>query len=376
MKTIIDFTNKVKSLVDGRMSNIANVETSPSTHPYAVGKQLIFNGLLCKATSAIAVGDTLAVGTNLALSDNVVEQIYSLNQGLTNSLANISHENLLDNPWFTVNQRGFTSLSADGFCYDRWKMQIDIGTVNATANGVEIDATSNAVTFSQGSPVDTKIWNGKDEYTLSVDFTVEAKGSGDLNFFTNESSGVHITNFISVRPSDVTIGERYLLSGTNVLPGDISASSAMFLAWIYARLGWKIIIHSIKFEKGSVSTLAMDTAPNYQQELAKCQRYFYRANMNIYCTYGIAAAWSTTAAKMLYQTPVPMRVRPAITLGDISAFRLINGSTNLPITNAILYGADNTDKFYLELYATTVSGTIYAFYMAATSYIDFSADLL
>jgi hypothetical protein len=84
MKTIINFANKVRSLVDGRMSNIANVEESPSTRAYAVGKQLIFNGLLCKATSAISVGDTLAVGTNLALADNVVEQIYSLNQGLSN----------------------------------------------------------------------------------------------------------------------------------------------------------------------------------------------------------------------------------------------------------------------------------------------------
>lgn len=128
MKTIIDFTNKVRSLVDGRMTNIANVETSPSTHPYAVGKQLIFNGLLCKATSAIAVGDTLAVGTNLALSDNVVEQIYSLNQGLTNSLNEIADmnnvlgaKNLLPNNatnqtvngvTFTVNDDG--SITANG----------------------------------------------------------------------------------------------------------------------------------------------------------------------------------------------------------------------------------------------------------------------
>ena len=119
----------------------------------------------------------------------------------------------------------------------------------------------------------------------------------------------------------------------------------------------------------------MDTAPNYQQELAKCQRYFYRANMNVYCSYGIAAAWSTTAARMLYQTPVPMRVKPAITFGDISVFKLRNGSTYLPITNAILYGPNNTDKFYLELNATTVSGTIYTLDMSATSYIDFSADL-
>ena len=119
MKTIIDFTNKVKSLVDGRMSNIANVEESPSTHAYAVGKQLIFNGLLCKATSAIAVGDTLAVGTNLALSDNVVEQIYSLNQGLTNSLADMNNvlgaKNLLLNTLSsaTYNNITFTHNSDD-----------------------------------------------------------------------------------------------------------------------------------------------------------------------------------------------------------------------------------------------------------------------
>lgn len=127
MKTIIDFANKVKTLVNSRMSNIANVEESPSTHPYTVGKQLIFNGLLCKATSAIAVGDTLAVGTNLALSDNVVEQIYSLNQGLTNSLNEIADmnnvlgaKNLLPNEavsqtingvTFTVNDDGSVTVN-------------------------------------------------------------------------------------------------------------------------------------------------------------------------------------------------------------------------------------------------------------------------
>ena len=119
MKTIIDFANKVKSLVDGRMSNIANVEESPSTHAYAVGKQLIFNGLLCKATSAISVGDTLAVGTNLALSDNVVEQIYSLNQGLSNSLADMNNvlgaKNLLPTTAITQTFNGVTfTANADG----------------------------------------------------------------------------------------------------------------------------------------------------------------------------------------------------------------------------------------------------------------------
>ena len=46
----------------------------------------------------------------------------SKNQGLTNSLDNISHENLLDNPWFTGNQRGSNSytLAQDKYGFDRW----------------------------------------------------------------------------------------------------------------------------------------------------------------------------------------------------------------------------------------------------------------
>jgi hypothetical protein len=145
MKTIINFANKVRSLVDGRISNIANVEKSPSTHAYAVGKQLIFNGLLCKATSAIAVGDTLAVGTNLALSDNVVEQIYSLNQGLTNSLADINNvlgaKNLLPNNAKSQTVNGVTfTVNSDGSI-----------TVNGTASA---DTTLFLLDANQGSLLD------------------------------------------------------------------------------------------------------------------------------------------------------------------------------------------------------------------------------
>lgn len=371
MKTIIDFANKVKSLVDGRISNIANVEESPSTHAYAVGKQLIFNGLLCNATSAIAVGDTLAVGTNLALSDNVVEQIYSLNQGLTNSLNNLSHENLLDNPWFTVNQRGVTTYSSDSFGVDRWRCSSMANRkIDVVSDGLKCISTGSGNTSQvmyQGIDALERQLKGK-TVTLSC-FIKEITPDTSLYMLIRNS------NWTSIKA--IMISSTGYHSFTIDIPADATDLLYIDFELVNNTAADKyFVIRSIKLELGSVSTLAMDTAPNYQQELAKCQRYFYRANMNIYCTYGIAAAWSTTAARMLYQTPVPMRVRPAITLGDISAFRLINGSTNLPITNAILYGADNTDKFYLELYATTVSGTIYTFNMAATSYIDFSADLL
>jgi hypothetical protein len=342
---------------------IAPVETNPATNAYAVGKQLIFNGLLCKATSAIAVGDTLAVGTNLALSDNVVEQIYSLNQGLTNSLANLSHENLLDNPWFTVNQRGNNTYSESGYSVDRWKRNAyNENGHKFTVGTIEIPYLKGD--FYQVIETATNHWR-------HVPYTISAIIDGNLysKTFTPYDDGQQ--HMGSTAWGSTSIGLDGLI--WNIIE---NWSSSTHLVGINNNGALQShTITAIKLELGTVSTLAMDTAPNYQQELAKCQRYFYRANMNVYCSYGIAVARSTTAARMLYQTPVPMRVKPAITFGDISVFKLINGSTHLPITNGILYGADNTDKFYLELNATTVSGTIYTLDMTATSYIDFSADL-
>ena len=43
--------------------------------------------------------------------------------------------------------------------------------------------------------------------------------------------------------------------------------------------GTSVTIYSAKIELGSVSTLHLDVAPNYQQELAKCQRYYQRTNI-------------------------------------------------------------------------------------------------
>ena len=43
---------------------IAQHETTPSTHAYAQGECFIFNGKLCRATTAISVSDAITVGTN------------------------------------------------------------------------------------------------------------------------------------------------------------------------------------------------------------------------------------------------------------------------------------------------------------------------
>ena len=487
MKTIIDFTNKVKSLVNGRISNIANVEESPSTHAYAVGKQLIFNGLLCKATSTIAVGDTLAVGTNLALSDNVVEQIYSLNQGLTNSLneiadmnnvlgaknfinvtsktstyngltftinadnsvtvngtatvqsyfslsnenawdlkagnyiingcpsggststfelqirtdesdsslwifgidfgnganfniasdkkvkayigvqsgvtvtnktfypmlrlasiqddtyvpysmtnreitpyvQSISNPNLLDNPWFTVNQRGQSSYSNL-----QWKYTVDRfmprsnDAFSVTDDGLKAD-TSNGFALLQRIEKTRLAGKANEIFTLSI-----LLSTGEI--FTASGTAAHSFSFSN---------ERVEIEFYN--PGD-SFNWIGINIFVYNNTD---VIRAAKFELGSVSTLSMDSAPNYQQELAKCQRYFQRISIGTGQGLGYGVATSTTTARIVIPLTVPLRDAPTISISNADQI-LINGSSHT-ISKMEFHGYRSQNNFITVTVTTT-----------------------
>ena len=54
---------------------IAPLETSPASAAHAAGDQLIYNDVLYKVTAAIAIGDSLTVGTNIATARKIVYQI-------------------------------------------------------------------------------------------------------------------------------------------------------------------------------------------------------------------------------------------------------------------------------------------------------------
>ena len=91
--------NRQLNLIDGNYSQdeikgfaldsagalVAPIEkTSTASQAYAVGKQFVYNGLLTEATSAIAQGATITVGSggNAKLADCVSDQIASLKASL------------------------------------------------------------------------------------------------------------------------------------------------------------------------------------------------------------------------------------------------------------------------------------------------------
>jgi hypothetical protein len=378
MKTIINFANKVRSLVDGRMSNIANVEESPSTRAYAVGKQLIFNGLLCKATSAISVGDTLAVGTNLALADNVVEQIYSLNQGLTNSLANISHENLLDNPWFTVNQRGNNTYSESGYSVDRWKRN------PSYENGHKFTVGTIEIPYLKGDfyQVIEKATN----HWRHVPYTISAIIDGNLysKTFTPYDDGQQ--HMGSAAWGSTSIG----LDGLNWNIIENWSSSTHLVGINNNSASLNHTITAIKLELGSVSTLAMDTAPNYAEELLKCQRHFVRFSTNntarlaFHGFLSVIDSIDTTKRDvwMAGMLPVVMRATPYVSSNDITKWFFStshNGNQLVKFLSTLNVERINGNSIFIVATvdnSNTEFGTYGQLWCdTANCYLDLSADL-
>ena len=75
----------------------------------------------------------------LATDSDSTYQPYSMtNKEITPYVQSISNPNLLDNPWFTVNQREFTSGSSTGYTADRWRASISSGASGTftLSNGV------------------------------------------------------------------------------------------------------------------------------------------------------------------------------------------------------------------------------------------------
>ena len=203
------------------------------------------------------------------------EDIALLSDGLDDkaALTQITNPNLLDNPWFTVNQRGGATYSLSDYTVDRW-------------SAVDLSASGNTISINDGL-----ICTASGEPSKSTWIRQYFDGSVfDGSVFTASmiiESSVAIKTYLQVRASDNT----YLIDSYGIdvpanTPTVVKISNGVQkidgLCYIrtffnYAKEADAVVkIKAIKLEKGSVSTLAMDTAPNYTTELLKCQRYFHK----------------------------------------------------------------------------------------------------
>lgn len=331
---------------------IAPVETDPATSAWTVGRQIIFNDNLYEVITAISAGDSLVAyeddptNANIKLADPVETQLLDLK-------GNISNRNLLDNPWFTVNQRGIAknesvTLTGAPLAWDRWHC-----TGTFTYN------TDNSITSANLSIFEI-IEDGISKFANKM-VVVSAIIDGETVVGTPHQ-------VISSTPASNVFTTVYNSDGVQIILVELTSGNFQ-VAVIFSS---SHTIKAVKLEVGSISTLPMDTAPNYAEELLKCQRYFVRVGSTSRIYLGTAVALDNDKATGVIKLPTNMRTVPTVT--GITDLELSNGSA-IAIT-----ALDNRDynNGYLALTVSASGasvGSSYLLRVKANANIDFSADL-
>lgn len=281
----------------------------------------------------------------------------------------ISNRNLLDNGWFTVNQRGQNSYSGSGYTIDRWLMASS-GTTPASSQTINADGsiTTTSPKIYQYFDIGYENLAGKNVTASVMDENGNIYSVSGTVPSTKPTEGTAsiISNLIA---NDYKFNLVYTVS-TGYFEFNIrSATSA----------STEFTIKAIKLEIGTVSTLAMDTAPNYAEELLKCQRYFQRIGGT---NSAFATGWFTTTslAYLFTKLSTPMRTAPTVTMnGTVYVWSPSKQAGSSYAVTTINTSSYENNGIAILLFSIDGSETVgvnsLGQFRDTTSYIDLSADL-
>ena len=261
-----------------------------------------------------------------------------------------SNRNLLDNPWWgggeVVNQRSADQLNPSEYGIDRWKGG-SRGSVSVTSTGLAFGSSGG----NAWQPMESALlaWMVGKVFTASVLMSDGTIYSGHGTYGT---------------------GTTYFLSN----PVELFISSA---GNFNVRTSSAATVRAVKLELGSVSTLANDAPPDYGQELAKCQRYFYRMK-SIGSAYPFEMGFATSATNFRVVLPTHCSMRTpvqSVTMNGGNFYAYGNGVaaglTSVSYTGWVPNG--------IVVTFTTSGLTAAAIYALmcnnASSYIDISCDI-
>lgn len=275
-----------------------------------------------------------------------------------------SNRNLLDNPWFTVNQRGFTSNTNSNNvpAVDRWKINNGSGTQSITNDGFKIDLseTTSYCSFQQAF--------GNDELAGKT-ITISVCSNGTI-YSTTATIPARTTATQTAMSYTYTSGQLVRLF---VMP----TSSAYSYLLQFSMTGVVATIRAVKLELGSVSTLANDAPPDYWQELDKCLYYFERITNNGSSPITIGAGFADGVNNLYAPVHIHRKRAGIATISTSGAIYAGQRSSNIPVSSVTQYNS-SPDGIITLLAVTSssfISNEYYRLALGAGAHIDFSADL-
>lgn len=260
--------------------------------------------------------------------------------------------------WFTYNGQDCTTLKSEcvrgytGSTYgiDRWYDVV--ANISIENDGVVIkpSTTQWAGVIRQAIENPTRFVGETLTFSVLVE-SITGIG-GTLNI--QKSSGLN-SGMVPIVPA-VSVTTPGLYKMTAVIPDDVGSSTYPMLmvgiSGAYTSSGSSVKVSAVKLELGSEQTLARnvgtdanpewvlnDPPPNYQQELAKCQRYYYAGRGGAYLTVTRETGSSLNKA-VGFQFPVTMHATPVITILSGNSYSEINHNETPNMVNFYKNGAD------------------------------------
>lgn len=208
-----------------------------------------------------------------SFTDNSLLPVHNgagLKKGLLSQLANylgnkFSNPNLLINPDFKVNQRGYPTYNETGYSFDRWKIYNT--TVKQLINGISYKGGS-TTTNSQGT-LENYISQIL-ETELDEEFTISIKVSSIVGSFRLEAMKKGGDTLLG---KDALIGKKEITTnGIHTLTLDGSSAPLSIIRFGTTSQNGACTIEWVKLEKGKHATNFVH--PIYSEEYVKCMWYF------------------------------------------------------------------------------------------------------
>lgn len=327
-KTVVDFTG-----------NILNLPAMPNCNKFSfflISKSAENKQLISAPCEILAIPTTNADNMSefkpiTSFVSELLTKLQNLADGTTKvknaeladtatTAKNTSNPNLLLNGDFRINQRGKTSYTSDAIAYtvDRWKTNVsnkDITTtITPKASGINISYTGgssgHSVFMQELEPADISLLKGK---TLTLSYKVCQLSNSCRIRVVAGSNTVILTE---------SINDSGVFSQTFVCPETATGLSVRIISNSPEN---SVDLEYIKLELGSNPTTF--TPRPYAEELALCQRYFYKfcasqtyTNMGICCT-----SWTAKNFASSISVPQQLRTYPTITMQG--SFRIAYDNT-------------------------------------------------
>ena len=346
------------------------------------------------------------------------------------SYPNIGRRNLIINGAMQVAQRGTSATGITGIGYqacDRWRETlISLGTWTLTQDTSCPDGFASSLKFTNttadASPASSDIawidywveaqdlqqlaYGTSSAKAMTLSFWVKSNKTGNASFEIQQTdnSDKHITAQYTINAADTWEQKTILIPGDSAGVIDNNNDRGMHLIWWLNggsdytggsfQGSWASLVNAnrnvsnlgvggatsdyfaitgVQLEVGSVATPFEHRS--YGEELALCQRYYLKTQLDAYTNHGISVCGSTTDARAAYLFNTRMRSSPSFSYSGSFALR---GAGSTISVSSISLNTSDPSSAALEMAASGLTaGQAIRFYNNndATAYLAFDAEL-